>query len=235
VLRKEKKRGIIFRMTILIIEDEAKLAEVLRKALTAERYTVDIAPDGQEGFDKALKNNYGLIVLDLMLPKKDGMDVCRELRERHIHTPIIMLTARGVLEDRVQGLDVGADDYLMKPFEMEELFARIRAVLRRRKTSEPLVLKVGDLIMDTKSHEVTRAGKKVSLTPKEYRILDALMRQSGEALTRDQLIKEAWGHEFKEDNHELNVHMRYLRTKVDEGHDKPLIHTVRGVGYIIKE
>jgi DNA-binding response OmpR family regulator len=131
VLRKEKKRGIIFRMTILIIEDEAKLAEVLRKALTAERYTVDIAPDGQEGFDKALKNNYGLIVLDLMLPKKDGMDVCRELRERHIHTPIIMLTARGVLEDRVQGLDVGADDYLMKPFEMEELFARIRAVLRR--------------------------------------------------------------------------------------------------------
>jgi DNA-binding response OmpR family regulator len=222
-------------MTILIIEDEVKLAEVLRKALTAERYTVEIARDGQEGFDKALKNNYGLIVLDLMLPKKDGMDVCKELRERHIHTPIIMLTARGVLEDRVQGLDVGADDYLMKPFEMEELFARIRAVLRRRKTSEPLVLKVGDLVMDTKSHEVTRAGKKISLTPKEYRILDALMRQSGEALTRDQLIKEAWGNEFKEDNHELNVHMRYLRTKVDEGHAKSLIHTVRGVGYIIKE
>lgn len=222
-------------MTILIIEDEVKLAEVLRKALVAERYTVDVANDGQEGFDKALKNNYGLIVLDLMLPKKDGMDVCRELRERHIHTPIIMLTARGVLEDRVQGLDLGADDYLMKPFEMEELFARIRALLRRRKTSEPLVLKVGDLIMDTKSHEVTRTGKKIALTPKEYRILDALMRQSGEALTRDQLIKEAWGHEFKEDNHELNVHMRYLRSKVDDGHDKPLIHTVRGVGYIIKE
>lgn len=226
---------MIFLMTILIIEDEEKLAEVLRKALVAERYTVDVAQDGQEGFDKALKNNYGLIVLDLMLPKKDGMDVCRELRERHIHTPIIMLTARGVLEDRVQGLDIGADDYLMKPFEMEELFARIRAVLRRRKTSEPLVLKVADLIMDTKSHEVTRAGKKIALTPKEYRILDALMRQSGEALTRDQLIKEAWGHEFKEDNHELNVHMRYLRTKVDEGYPKPLIHTVRGVGYIIRE
>src|SRR3989344_3676006 len=222
-------------MTILIIEDEAKLAEVLRNALTGERYTVDVANDGEVGFDKALKNNYGLIVLDLMLPKKDGMDVCRELRERHIHTPIVMLTARGVLEDRIQGLDIGADDYLMKPFEMEELFARIRAVLRRRKTSEPLVLKVGDLIMDTKSHEVTRAGKKVALTPKEYRILDALMRQSGEALTRDQLIKEAWGHEFKEDNHELNVHMRYLRSKVDDGHAKPLIHTVRGVGYIIKE
>ena len=222
-------------MTILIIEDEVKLGEVLRKALVAERYTVDVANEGQEGFDKALKNNYGLLVLDLMLPKKDGMDVCRELRERHIPTPLIMLTARGVLEDRVQGLDVGADDYLMKPFEMEELFARIRALLRRRKTSEPLVLKVGDLVMDTKSHEVTRAGKKIALTPKEYRILDALMRQSGEALTRDQLIKEAWGHDFKEDNHELNVHMRYLRSKVDDGHDKPLIHTVRGVGYIIKE
>ena len=222
-------------MTILIIEDEAKLAEVLRKALTGERYTVDVANDGEVGFDKALKNNYGLIVLDLMLPKKDGMDVCRELRERHIHTPVIMLTARGVLEDRIEGLDVGADDYLMKPFEMEELFARIRALLRRRKTSEPLVLKVSDLVMDTKSHEVTRAGKKIALTPKEYRILDALMRQSGEALTRDQLIKEAWGHEFKEDNHELNVHMRYLRSKVDDGHAKPLIHTVRGVGYIIKE
>jgi DNA-binding response OmpR family regulator len=225
---------IIF-MTILVVEDEVQLAEVLKKALTGQRYTVDVALDGEEGFNKALKNNYGLIVLDLMLPKKDGLEVCKELRERHIHTPIIMLTAKGVLEDRVQGLDVGADDYLLKPFEMEELFARIRAVLRRRKTSEPLVLKVGDLIMDTKSHEVTRAGKKVQLTPKEYKSLDALMRQGGEVLTRGDLIKEAWGHEFKEDNHELNVHMRYLRTKIDEGFGKPLIHTVRGVGYIIKE
>lgn len=221
-------------MTILIIEDEQKLAGVLKKALTGEHYTVEVAHDGQEGESKALKNNYGLIILDLMLPKKDGMEVCRELRERHIHTPIIMLTARGVLEDRVKGLDVGADDYLMKPFEMKELFARIRAVLRRRKITEHPVLKVSDLVMDTKSHEVTRAGKKVSLTPKEYRILDALMRHTGEALTRDKLIREGWGHDFKEDNHELNVHMRYLRSKVDEGH-KPLIHTVRGVGYIIKD
>ncbi|MFA6256732.1 MAG: response regulator transcription factor [Candidatus Paceibacterota bacterium] len=222
-------------MTILVIEDEVKLAEVLRKALVGQRYTVEVAHDGEAGFNKALKNNYGLIILDLMLPKKDGMDVCRELRERHIHTPIVMLTAKGVLEDRVQGLDVGADDYIMKPFEMEELFARVRAVLRRRKVSDPLVLKVADLVMDTKSHEVTRAGKKVALTPKEYKILDTLMRQSGEALSRDQLIKEAWGNDFKEDNHELNVHMRYLRTKVDKGNSKPLIQTVRGVGYIIKE
>jgi DNA-binding response OmpR family regulator len=222
-------------MTILVVEDEVKLADLLKKALSGQRYTVDVARDGEEGFNKALKNNYGLIVLDLMLPKKDGMDVCKELRERHIHTPIIMLTARGVLEDRVQGLDVGADDYLMKPFEMEELFARIRAVLRRRKTTESLVLKVGDLVMDTKSHEVTRAGKKISLTPKEYRILDALLRQVGEALSREQLIKEAWGPDYKEDNHELNVHMRYLRSKIDEGFEKPLIQTVRGVGYIIKE
>lgn len=222
-------------MTILVIEDEQKLAEVLRKALTAEKYTVEVAYDGEDGFNKALKNNYGLIILDLMLPKKDGIEVCKDLRERHIHTPIIILTAKGVLEDRVHGLDIGADDYLIKPFEMEELFARIRAVLRRRKTAEPLVLKVADLVMDTKSHEVSRAGKKIALTPKEYRILDALMRQEGVAVSRDNLIKEAWGNDFKEDNHELNVHMRYLRSKIDEGFSKPLIHTVRGVGYILKE
>lgn len=234
-LRLFRVNGILIIMTILIIEDEQKLAEMLRKALVGQKYTVEVAADGEEGLEKALKNNYGLIILDLMLPKKDGMEVCKELRARHVHTPIIILTARGVLEDRINGLDLGADDYLMKPFEMEELFARIRAVLRRRKTTEALILKVGDLIMDTKAHEVTRGGKKISLTPKEYKILDALLRQSGEALTRDQLIREAWGNDFKEDNHELNVHIRYLRSKVDNGEKKQLIHTVRGVGYIIKE
>jgi DNA-binding response OmpR family regulator len=193
-----------------------------------------VAYDGEDGLKKALKNNYGVIVLDIMLPKKDGMEVCKELRARNVHTPIIMLTARGVVEDRVKGLDVGADDYLLKPFEMNELFARIRAVLRRRKTTESLILKVGDLVMDTKAHEVTRGGKRIPLTPKEYKILDTLMRHSGEALTRQQLINEAWGHDFKEENYELNVHIRYLRRKVDGGASKPLIHTVRGVGYTIK-
>ena len=222
-------------MTILIIEDEQKLLNLLKRALTAQRYTVDTAGDGEHGLQKALKNNYSLILLDLMLPKKDGMEICRELRARDVHTPIIMLTARGVVDDKIHGLDIGADDYLSKPFEMNELFARIRAILRRRKTSDSLILKVGDLIMDTKAHEVTRAGKKIALTPKEYRILDTLLRQKGEALTRAQLIREAWGHDFKEENHELNVHMRYLRNKIDKGYSKALIHTVRGVGYTIKE
>ena len=222
-------------MTILVVEDEKKLRDILKRALIHERYTVDTAADGEVGFNKALKNNYGLIILDLMLPKKDGMQVCKQLRSQGIHTPIIILTAKGVVEDRIQGLDFGADDYLTKPFEIKELFARVRAVLRRPKASEGLILKAGNLVMDTKAHEVTRGGKKIALTPKEYKILDTLLRKKGEALSREQLINEAWGPDFKEDNYELNVHIRYLRTKVDKGNSKPLIHTVRGVGYYIKE
>ena len=225
---------IIFSMTILVVEDEQKLVAVLKRALTSQFYTVDTAKDGQEGLNKALKNNYELIVLDLMLPKKDGIEVCKVLRKRQMHTPIIMLTAKGMVEDKIKGLDIGADDYLIKPFEMNELFARVRAVLRRRKTSDSPVLKVGDLVMDTKAHEVTRAGKKIDLTPKEYRILNTLIRQTGEALTRQQIINGAWGPDFKEDNHELNVHIKYLRNKIDKGQKKSLIHTVRGVGYAIK-
>ena len=222
-------------MTILVVEDEKKLRDILKRALIHERYTVDTAADGEVGFNKALKNNYGLIIMDLMLPKKDGMQVCKQLRSQGIHTPIIILTAKGVVEDRIQGLDFGADDYLTKPFEIKELFARVRAVLRRPKASEGLILKAGNLVMDTKAHEVTRGGKKIALTPKEYKILDTLLRKKGEALSREQLINQAWGPDFKEDNYELNVHIRYLRTKVDKGNSKPLIHTVRGVGYSIKE
>jgi DNA-binding response OmpR family regulator len=222
-------------MTILVIEDEQKLQDILKRALTGEGYTVDTAADGKAGLEKGLRNNYGLIILDLMLPKKDGIEVCKELREHDIHTPVIMLTARGIATDRVTGLDVGADDYMVKPFDMEELFARVRTVLRRRKTSDSLIYKVGELVMDTKTHEVTRAGKKIALTPKEYRLLDTLMRQPGEAITRKELLNAAWGPEFKEKNFELNVHMQYLRTKVDKNQSKALIRTVRGVGYAIKE
>ena len=224
-----------FIMNILVVEDEKKLSDILKKALIGEKFLVDIAEDGEEGLDKALKNNYSLIILDVMLPKKDGMAVCKELRNRHVHTPIIMLTARTTIEDRVTGLDLGADDYLTKPFGIEELFSRIRAVLRRRKTTEALALKIGDLIVDTKKHEVSRAGKVIPLTPKEYRILDLLIRNQGEALSRQKLIDVVWGPNFKETNNELNVHMRYLRRKVDSPPLKPLIHTVRGVGYILKE
>jgi DNA-binding response OmpR family regulator len=222
-------------MAILVVEDERKLSDILKTALTSEKYAVDTAYDGEDGLDKAMKNSYDVIVLDIMLPKKDGIEVCRELRKNQIQTPIIMLTARATLQDRVGGLDVGADDYLTKPFGIEELLARIRALSRRRKTTDSLILKVADLVLDPKRHEVTRAGKTVALTPKEYRLIELLMRNHGRALTRQELINAAWGPHFKETNNDLNVHMRYLRRKVDHSPLKPLIHTVRGVGYIVRE
>lgn len=222
-------------MAILVVEDERKLSDILKTALTSEKYAVDTAYDGDEGLDKAMKNSYDAIILDIMLPKRDGIEVCKELRKNQIHTPIIMLTARATLQDRVGGLDVGADDYLTKPFGIEELFARIRAVLRRRKTTDSLILKVGDLVLDPKKHEVSRGGSVVQLTPKEYRLIELLMRNHGRALTRQELINAAWGPHFKETNNDLNVHMRYLRRKIDPDNMKPLIHTVRGVGYILRE
>ena len=222
-------------MTILIIEDEKKLVEIMKKALRTERYAFDVAYDGEEGYEKALKGNYGLIILDLSLPKKDGMDVCKELRAKLISTPIIMLTARGVIGNRVDGLDAGADDYLLKPFSLDELFARIRAVLRRRKGVDTPLLTVADIIIDGKRHEVTRATTPVALTPKEYRILETLVRNKGQALTRKQLLDEVWGPDFTETHNELNVHIRYLRRKIDSDRNVPLIQTVRGVGYILNE
>ncbi len=222
-------------MTILIVEDEKKLVDILKRALKSERYSVDVAYDGLDGLSKGLKNNYSLIILDIMLPKKDGFQVCKELREHQIHTPIIMLTARGNTEDRVSGLDVGADDYLVKPFGLDELFARIRAVMRRRKTTDADVRKVSDLILDKKKHEVTRGGKVVVLTPKEYKLLDALITHAGEAMKRRELIDYAWGPLFEESNNELNVHIKYLRNKIDGPKMKPLIHTIRGVGFVLRE
>ena len=226
-------------MPILVIEDEKKLVDILKIALKGERYSVDIAYEGEEGLKKALNNNYSLIILDIMLPKKDGFAICRELRAHHIHTPIIMLTARSTTEDRIEGLNAGADDYLIKPFGLNELFARIRAVLRRRKTSDPDITKIADLVMDRNKHEVTRAGKVIPLTPKEYKLLDKLMSNQGEAISRRKLIDSAWGPAFKETHNELNVHIRYLRKKIDSTtgkiKTKPLIHTVRGVGFVLKE
>lgn len=227
--------AVIKHMSILIIEDEKKLVSILKRALKGERYSVEVAYDGKEGLNKAMKNNYSLILLDIMLPKKDGLAVCRELRQHQIHTPIIMLTARGSAEDRVAGLDVGADDYLIKPFGLNELFARIRAVLRRRKTTDSDIMRIADLIMDKKKHEVTRAGKVISLTPKEYKLLDTLLSNHGEVINRRKLIDNAWGPEFEETNNELNVHIRYLRRKIDGNKNKPLIHTIRGVGFVLKE
>ena len=221
-------------MAILIIEDEKKLSDILCKALKSEKYSVDTAFDGEVGFDKAMKNSYSLIVLDIMLPKKDGIEICRDLRKKGIHTPIIMLTARGTIEDRVTGLDLGADDYMVKPFGINELFARIRALLRRRKTTDPDIHKIADLVVDKVKHEVTRAGKKILLTPKEYKLLDLLITFQGEVINRRKLIDTAWGPLFKESNNELNVHIRYLRRKIDINHKK-LIYTVRGSGFVLRD
>jgi DNA-binding response OmpR family regulator len=222
-------------MAILIIEDEKKLADILKKALKQERYSVDVADTGTEGLEKALKNTYSLIILDVMLPGIDGFAVAKKLRAKEIHTPIIMLTARTITNDRVAGLDAGADDYLTKPFELNELFARIRALLRRPKASDPDTLSIADLSMDRKKHEVTRAGKVVDLTPKEYKLLNALLSSQGEAVEREKLISHAWGPEFKEAGNELNVHIRYLRRKIDNKKSKPLIHTIRGVGFALRQ
>lgn len=222
-------------MPILIVEDDKKLSGLLKSALKGELYSVDTAYDGEEAKEKAMKNNYSMILLDIMLPKKDGFTVCKELRAREIHTPIIMLTARGTLDDRVGGLNMGADDYLVKPFGTTELFARIRTVLRRRKTTDSDVLKVRDIVMDKKKHEVTRGGDIIMLTPKEYKLLDLLLTCKGEAIKRRALIDRAWGPEFVEKNNELNVHLKYLRTKIDKGSKKPLIYTIRGVGFVLKE
>ncbi len=220
-------------MSILIIEDEKKLVDIIKIALKGERYSVDEAYDGKVGLDKAMKNNYSLIILDIMLPKKNGFTVCKELREHQIHTPIIILTARGSEGDRIMGLDLGADDYLVKPFGIKELLARIRAILRRRKTTDENIVKYADLVMDKKKHEVTRAGITTPLAPKEYKLLDMLLSNHGEAISRQRLIEHAWGPDFKEKNNELNVHIRYLRKKIDG--NKPLIHTIRDVGFILKE
>ena len=226
-------------MTILIIEDEKKIVDILKIGLRGQRYSVDVAYDGEEGLERALKNDYSLILLDIMLPKKDGLTICKELRQREIQTPIIMLTARGSEQDRVIGLNAGADDYLIKPFGLNELFARIAAVLRRPKKTNPEILKIADLIMDKKKHEVTRAGVVIPLPPKEYKLLDTLLSNHGEAVKRRKLIDDAWGPDFKETNNELNVHIKYLRNKVDgktnETKNKLLIHTIRGVGFVLKE
>jgi len=222
-------------MTILIIEDEKKIVDILKIGLKSERYSVDVAYDGEEGLSMATKNDYSLILLDIMLPKRDGISVCQELRSREINTPIIMLTAKGSEEDKIVGLNAGADDYLIKPFSLKELFARVRAILRRPQKTNSNIFRIADLIMDKAKHEVSRAGVVIPLTPKEYKLLDALFLNQGEAVNRRKLINSAWGPNFEETNNELNVHIKYLRNKVDSGKNKPLIHTIRGVGFILKE
>jgi DNA-binding response OmpR family regulator len=220
-------------MRILIIEDEKKLADSIKKGLEQESYAVDTAYEGSDGFGLAVTCDYDLIILDLMLPGMDGMEICRKLREKNIDTPIIMLTARGQIKDRVEGLNSGSDDYLVKPFAFEELLARIKALSRRPKSSTGMVLSVNDLKLNTLTYEVTRCGKEIRLSKKEYALLEFLMRNKGKILTKKQIIDHVWDYDADILPNTVEVYVGYLRDKIDRSfkNNKPLITTIRGFGY----
>ena len=220
-------------LRILVIEDEPTIIEFLRTGLGYEGYQVAIAPDGRTGFDLATSETFDLIILDLMLPDMDGFDICRKLRERGDETPIIMLTARQEIADRVRGLDLGADDYITKPFSFDELVARIRALLRRQgQHPEQAVLHVGDLTINTETREVSRAGEPITLTPIEFALLELFMRHPRRVFTRETLLNRVWGYDYAGDANVVDVHISHLREKI---HDKPprLIQTLYGVGYAL--
>ncbi len=223
-------------MHILVVEDEKRLAFLLRRVLLEERHTVDLAHDGHSGLDLAESGTYDAVVLDVMLPGIDGIEICRQMREDGVMSPVLMLTARGALEDRVLGLNVGADDYLTKPFAMEELLARINALLRRRDRSFEATpqLTVGDLTLDLVRHEARRAGRVIELTAKEFALLEYLMRHPGQALTRTQIIDAVWRYDLEALSNVVDIYIHYLRDKIDSGREKPLIKTVRGMGYKIE-
>ncbi|MGQ9548641.1 MAG: response regulator transcription factor [Roseiflexus sp.] len=221
--------------TILIVEDEAEIAGYLRRGLTFEGYTVEIASDGRQALDMAREHPPDLVVLDLMLPGIDGLEVARRLRAVS-DVPIIMLTARDAVPDRVAGLEAGADDYLIKPFAFEELLARIRVQLRRRQREDTAtVLRYGPLTMDLAAHEVTIGNRRIDLTAKEYDLLELFMRHPQQVLTRDVIYDRVWGYNFGGESNIIEVYVRYLRQKLEADGEPRLIHTVRGVGYILRE
>jgi heavy metal response regulator len=218
-------------MRILVVEDELGIARFICQGLSEAGYAVDLATDGQEGLSHALAAPYDLIILDIRLPKMDGLRLLRELRERGVRTPVLLLTALDTVEDRVKGLDSGADDYLVKPFAFPELLARVRALLRRPPLQSDPVLRVGDLELDTVRREVRRAGRRIHLSPREFSLLEYMMRHPNQVLTRTQIAEHIWNFDFYPGSNVVDVYIGYLRRKIDRGFDRPLIHTVRGVGY----
>jgi len=222
-------------MKILIVEDEHLIATAIKKGLEQEHYTVDIAFDGEKGFDLASSGDYDLILLDLMLPKMDGLEVCRQLRQQQIHVPILMLTAKSQIEDKIKGLNNGADDYLTKPFAFEELLARIRALTRRPQKSSNEIITVGDLSINLSTYEVIRQGKSIILSSKEYSLLECLMRHANKILNKDQLIQHVWSYESDILPNTVEVYIRNLRQKIDQPFKTKLIKTIRGFGYKISE
>jgi heavy metal response regulator len=221
-------------MRILVIEDERKIAEFLKKGLKAEGYAVDIASDGEEGHFLAGTEDYDLLILDLRLPKMDGITLCRTLRAEKFAAPILMLTVRDSVKDKVIGLDSGADDYLTKPFDFEELLARMRALLRKRGAAEATRLQVDDLVINLPGHTVQRASKIISLTSKEFALLEYLMRNAGVVVSRAMIAEHVWDVHFDSFTNVIDVSINHLRSKVDRDFPKKLIHTVRGRGYILK-
>src|SRR6266567_142890 len=222
-------------MRVLVIEDDQRLARALRRVLEEERYVVDEAHDGVDGEDLAREGEYDFIVLDVMLPGRDGITVCRNLRRTKIATPVLMLTARDSIEDRVTGLDAGADDYLVKPFASMELLARLRSLARRR-TDELLEskLEADGLVMDLVRHDVRRDGREIELTAREFALLEYFLRHQGQALTRTQILSAVWRYDTEVISNVVDIYVHYLREKIDRGSDKQLLRTIRGIGYSLR-
>jgi two-component system OmpR family response regulator len=222
-------------MRVLVVEDNPDLGPCLLQGLREQGFAVDLVTDGNHAFDYASSDVYDLLILDRMLPGRDGLDVLRRLRAANIRTPAIFLTAKSAVNDRVEGLDSGADDYLVKPFSFAELLARIRVVLRRGPEIQPSVLRVGDLSLDPATHAVERGGRRIELSAKQFALLHFLMRQAGQVVSRTMIQEHVWNYEFDGLTNVVDVHINRLRNKVDRGFARPLIHTLRGVGYVLRE
>jgi len=221
-------------MYILVVEDERRLAQVVRKVLEEEGHTVDVAHDGEEGLAMAMDGSHDVVLLDVLLPGIDGFEVCRSLRANRVDTPVLLLTALDGIEDRVRGLDAGADDYLPKPFAFQELLARLRALGRRRvQARDPDQLQTADLMLDLRRRRAVRDGRTIDLSPKEFALLEFLMRNQGRVVTRTQILDHVWGYDYSPDSNLVDVYVTYLRRKIDRGHGQKLIRTVRGAGYAV--
>ncbi|MEI6045299.1 MAG: response regulator transcription factor [Chloroflexota bacterium] len=221
-------------MRVLLVEDNRRLSEALKMSLTEEGYAVDVAYDGQAGQELAEFTQYDAIILDLMLPIKDGLAVCRELRRQRINTPLIMLTARDTVDDRIRGLDSGADDYLVKPFAVSELLARLRALLRREAPHKSGLLEIGDLVVDPATHFVQRAGQDIKLTTKEYTLLEYFARNPNQLITREMIEDHIWSYDFESTSNVVDVYVRRLRRKLDDPFEVKLFETIRGAGYRLR-
>ncbi len=222
-------------MRILVVEDDGKVAGFLKKGLEEERYAVDLAGDGEEGAYLAAVNEYDAIILDVMLPVKSGLEVLAGIRKQKNHTPVLMLTARDAVDDKVKGLEAGADDYLTKPFSFEELLARLRALLRRTHSYGERVFRVADLELEPSARRVSRAGREIELTGKEYALLEYFMRNAGRILTETQIIEHVWDMNYDGMANTVNVYIHHLRNKIDRAHDIKLLHTIRSRGYVLRE